>query len=95
MFGRKPKIESTRLEPVINRVIAEMEEYGPLSPEYPALMKKLKKLYELKSKDKSRIDPNTVILGAINILGILVIVSYEHAHAVTSKAAGFVFKPKI
>lgn len=44
---------------------------------------------------KSRMpSADAILTAATSLVGIAIIVGYEHAHAVTSKALGFVLKPK-
>lgn len=91
------KVERTDpiLDGPIERVLQEMEVYGPDSPEYPELLTRLEKLLELKAKNQPpRVTPDQMAMVLGNIAGILIIVSYEHAHVVVSKALGLLVKPK-
>jgi len=94
MFARTQKNEAEKLTPVIDKLLVELDTYSPDSPEFNDAFKKLKKLYALRSKDKQRIDPNTLLTGAFHILGIVAIVAYEQKHVFTSKGLGFVPKLK-
>lgn len=94
MFGRTPKVVIEKLDVVMDRILLEMSENGPDTPEYPELMSHLERITNLrKSEDKRKLSPDNLILVAGNLLGILIIVSYEHLHPMTSKALGFVQKP--
>jgi hypothetical protein len=87
MFNPFKREEDRQLDVLINRVIDDMELYGPDSEEYPRLVETLKKLYKLKAQQKPRrVSPDTVLIVLGNILGILVIVAYEEKHVITSKA---------
>lgn len=96
MFGRTPKDDDSELlTPALTRILADMEMYGPESPEYPKLLKRLEKVMKLrKSKDKRWPSADTITLVVGNLLGILVIVSYEHVHVITTKAKDYVLKTK-
>jgi hypothetical protein len=94
MLGQKPNVEIQKLNQVIDRVLSDMIEVGPDAPEYPQLRKELSKLYALRDKIKSkkRVSPDTLLLVGGNLLGIVIIVAYEHTHVITTKALTFIKK---
>lgn len=96
MFRRFIKNEPSNLDPPIERILLDMEMYGPDADEYPALLSYLERLSRIKTEDrpKSSISPDTVLMVAGNLLGILIIVAYEREHAMVSKGLGFILKPK-
>jgi hypothetical protein len=95
MFGRTPKVVNTKLDEVIDRIMQEMDNVGPYSPEYPKLIGHLQRTLALrKSEDKQRVSSDTMAIVLGNLFGILIIVSYEHIHVVTTKALSFILKPK-
>jgi hypothetical protein len=94
MLGKKPNDEIQKLNTVIDRVLSDMIDYGPDSPEYPQLRKELSKLYALRDKttSKRRYSPDTLLLVGGNLLGIFIIVAYEHGHVITTKALSYIKK---
>jgi len=71
----------------------EMQKMDVDSEEYAQALNKLERLHKLKEKTSpKRVDPNTVLIAASNLLGIVIIVAYEHKHVITSKALGFAGK---
>lgn len=88
----KPNLEKT-----IDRVFAELENHEPSSTEYSTIVDQLEKLYKIKSIDKKdpRVNVDSVIAVAGNLIGIVAILGFERAHVVTSKALGFVLKSKV
>lgn len=95
MFGRTPKVMNTKLDPVIDTILSEMEAFGPDSPEYSMMLSHLEKVVNLrKSEDNKKVTPDTMALVAGNLLGILIIVAYEQKHVMASKAQGFILKSK-
>jgi len=88
--------EPTRLDKAIDRILEKMEDEEPDSTEYTYLVKTLTLLYEIRPeiKPNPRISPDTVLTIAGNLAGIILILSFEKAHVVTSKALGFVIKSK-
>lgn len=76
-----------KVDALIDRVIEDMEMFGPDSEEYPKLIANLEKLYKLRAEKKpSRVSPDTLAIVMGNLLGILIIVAYEEKHVITSKA---------
>ena len=50
---------------------------------------------ELHNSVKKRgVSPDTVLIVAANIAGIIAILAYEHAHPIVSKALGFILKAR-
>lgn len=93
MFGKEPK-NKTKLTREVGKLLDELNEYSPDSPEWDPLMEKLERLTALQARDKKSIDPNTIALVAGNLLGILVIVAYEQKHVFTSKGLSQLLKTK-
>lgn len=96
MFNLKTlkKTEKTLLEVEIERLLAQMaNEQDTTSNSYAAQADQLVKLYKLKEVDsKKRVSPDNLAALATNIVGILLVLNYEHAHVMTSKAINFVGK---
>lgn len=79
----------------IERVLSDMEMFGPESEEYPKLLAHLKALHAMKAEEKPkfRISPDTLAIVGGNLLGILIIVAYEQTHPMVSKGLNYV-KPQ-
>lgn len=90
MFGRKVNIAAQLIEKAKHKLLDEMDTYSPGDPEFKVALDQLERLEKLPSKDKKTIDPNTLLLVAGNLLGILVIVAYEQKHVFTSKGLNFI-----
>ena len=87
MFGRTRKNEDWKLEEAIDKILTEMLEYGPMSPEFKPRLKQLERTIALrKSKDRWAPTPDTIVLVGGNILLALVIVAYEKRNVWTSRA---------
>lgn len=87
--------EDHQLKTNIDKLLLELSTTDPTDPHHDILIEKLEKLYALKTPTKEgrkSVDPNALIAAAGSIAGILVIVGYEHAHVVGSKALAFVLK---
>ena len=96
MFNMSKPENQDALDSLIERVTDDMEMIGPTHEEYPQLLTQLERLTKLRHGDKPKpISRDTLALIAANLLGILIVVNYEQAHVVTSKAFGNIMKPKM
>lgn len=92
MFFRK-ETEKSRLDNAIDAVVKFLDSETPGTKEYDSILAQLDKLYKLREIDKPKIvNRETLALIAGNLAGILLILNYERAHVVTSRAIGFVTK---
>lgn len=94
---RKTKLDKrTNLEKEIDNVLEVMSVMKTDSKEYAETVKCLETLYKAKSGEKqSGISPDTIAIVAGNLLGIVLILSYEKANVITSKALGFIIKGRV
>lgn len=82
-FKKKPDL----VDPHVEAILSQMTTVTPGSDEYTTLSAQLEQLMKIKTQERgNRISPDTWAIIGANLLGILVIVSYEHTHALTSKA---------
>jgi hypothetical protein len=92
---KKPKREATKLEETLDQLMLEMSYVPCDSDEYAQMTDQLQKLYSLKETDsKSRLSPDTLAIVAANLAGIVMIVGFERANILTSKAINFLLKLK-
>jgi hypothetical protein len=83
----------TLLEKEITRVLKDMTNKDPASQEYKNLMERLQALHKMADDNRPpRVSPDTALLSATNILGILLIIRHEYVNVITSKAQSFVQK---
>ena len=98
MSDKKTTPESTTLDEQIERVLAYMAGVEVGTEEYTKAATQLDALYKMRGHKKSsssKVSKDTWVAAGASILGIVIIVAYEHGHALTSKAVGFVGKPKV
>jgi hypothetical protein len=96
VFTKKDK--RTNLEKEIDSVLEYIESMTPGSDEYSKIVVNLEKLYKAREGLKSgqrRISPDTVAIIVGNLLGIALILGYEKADIITTKALGFVLKGRV
>lgn len=85
--------EDQHLQQAIDRLYASMQLVDTGSQEYAKITDQLAKLYALKeTNSKGSVSADTLLTVLGNLLGILVIVKYERANVITSKALGFVMR---
>lgn len=88
---RKPSI----VDEAIGKVLTEMRTYDADTEEYKVAIDHLERLMKMRTEERrNRISPDTILIVAGNILCVLVVVGFERGHVMTSKAMGFVLKPK-
>lgn len=90
----KLKKEKTPVEKEIDEILYLMEQEDPLSDEYRKYSDALSRLLDIKRqmKRKMSVSPDTIAIIAANLLGIALVLGYEQAHVITSKAFGFISK---
>lgn len=85
----------TVLDVAIETALEKLNDLNPGTKEYTVHLDQIAKLMLFKEKTTpKRVSPDTVAIVAGNLAGILMIVSYERVHIVTSKALGFVIKSR-
>jgi uncharacterized protein YfaT (DUF1175 family) len=90
---QKQSPEELSLNTTITELERDMQTHDGDSEEYATCLNRLERLYKLREKSARKgLDPNTLVLVAGNLLGILIIVGHEQAHVVTSKALSFAGK---
>lgn len=96
MFKFTKKDKRTSLEKEIESVLMSMRTVTAYSQEYTNMAANLEWLYKAKACERDRrITPDTMAVIAGNLLGILLILGYEKAEVITTKALGFVIKGRV
>lgn len=89
MFNRKPA--DPHLDEAIDSVYADLKGFHAQEESHSKVVDQLTALYKLKeTNSKSKISPDTIAIISGNLLGIVMIVGYERANVITSKAMQFV-----
>lgn len=92
MFDRYK--EPSDLDLVLKRAYASLPDHTADSEEYAKIVDQIVKLHSLKTEETLKpVSKDTWALIAANLTGIVIIVAYEHAHVITTRALGFVPKP--
>lgn len=86
----------TNLEKEIDTLLDRMNKMDPTSDDYAKLVKHLDILAQAKAKEKSTcVSPDTIAIIVGNLVGILLIIGYEKANVISSKALGFVLRGRV
>lgn len=84
----------TQLDAEIQSALEELKIHDKTSEKYGDLVDHIAKLHKLKTEERFKlISPDTVLVVAANIFGILWITRYEREHAITTKSLGFILRP--
>lgn len=88
--------KKSKLEKAIDSILDDMAKFDASSDEYGEMTGNLEKLLKAKSYEKSKgISPDTAIVVAANLIGIVLILKHEKIDIITSKALGFVMKGRV
>lgn len=94
MFTKKDNPTLNLLDEEIQSMLEKMKTLKKTDDEYAKLLEQVSKLHKLKAEEKPKqVNPDTMLIVAANVVGILAILNYEHLHPLTSKALSFVAKP--
>lgn len=94
LFTKKDK--RTILEKEIDSVVIKMGGVDSSSKEYTTMTANLELLYKAKALERARhVSSDTKAIIAGNLLGIGLILLYERADVITSKALGFIIKGRV
>jgi hypothetical protein len=92
----KKTVVKPPLQALIDDVARQMLPLEATDPEFAKMNEQMKVLCASQSlKKEDRISADTKLVVAGNLLGIVLILAYEHAHVITSKALNFVFKSRV
>lgn len=100
MFNRRNFNETHELDQAITNAISGFTGCEDGSEDQLHAAQAVKTLMEARIADTAVrrspiIDPNVLVSAGASLLGIIAILGFEKANVVTSKAVGFVVKPKI
>lgn len=95
MLTWKTEKKPSALDKTIDAALADLEELSTNDPHYQQTLDRVKELYKLKENNTpKRVSPDTLAIVVGNLAGIVLILGYERANVVTTKALGFILKSK-
>lgn len=95
MFINKLLNKESQLDAELKSALTALASLEKTDEKYGKLVENVARLHKLKTEDRpKRISPDTALVVAANIFGILWIARYEREHVITGKGIGFVMKPR-
>lgn len=83
------------LDNALNDALLSLKDHPITSEEYEKTMDRVSRLHKMKQDVKpATVSPDTLVVAATNLLGILLILRHERVDIITSKALGFVTKSR-
>lgn len=98
MFNFKKNNDHEGLKKAIDDALLELALTKPNTDDYAKVLEKIERLFKLqapKTEPRKPISPDALISAAASLAGIVMIIHHEQVGALTSKALGFVVKPKL
>jgi len=98
MFGFLEREEKPDpFEPVIAGFLNEMKEMGFSTEDSPVMADVIKTLAEARAMQPrpSGVSADTIAIIAANLAGLIIILGFERANVITSKAFGMILRPRI
>lgn len=92
-----PEEDPQELQDAIDLALLELQAHKPYSVEYVKSLEQIEKLYKLRAPRPELQKPvslDTVLTVAGNLTGIVMILGYERAHVLSSKALGMLIRPR-
>jgi len=96
MFKRKQTYEDMSLQASAQTLLDKMANVGPDSDEFPELMTRYERIEAQRKSTKKAwsVSPDTLVIAAANIIGIVIVVVYEKKDVWTTKAFNQTLKLK-
>jgi hypothetical protein len=85
-----------KLDAEIETLLVKLESItDKKSTEYAQIVERLSELHKMRPEKAKRVNPDTMLIVAANIFGILWLARYERENVIKSKSAlGLVIKPR-
>lgn len=89
-------LPKSKLDAEIDALLLELEQAEKDSEKYGTIHGRLSQLYKLRIEERSRrVSPDTMLVVAANIFGILWLARFERDHVIKSREAmKMVFRPR-
>lgn len=89
MFLEPKKKSALQIE--IDQLVIELDDHEATSEKYGTIVERLSKLHKIQDdRTPEKVNPNTALTVAANLIGIGIIVRHEHLNVITTKALGFI-----
>ena len=88
----RSSVQRSKLEAEIDRLIALLRECENDPSEYDKILARIEKLHKFKDKPNN-VSAETWALIAANLVGIVIVITHEYHHPITTKALSMAIKP--
>jgi len=96
MFNSKEQSTNQRLiEGELDRALIHMKAETINTEDYAKVLSLAERLHKMLDKDNPEsVSKNTMLAVAANLVGIILIIKHEHVNVISSKAVGFIMRPR-
>lgn len=94
MSRNQSTTDNSAIQKAIDQVLTEMEDVTADSPEFAKMVDQLVTLTKALPAKEAKVKLDTLITAGASLAGIIMILTFEKAGIVTSKALSFVMKAR-
>ena len=96
MFNSREQSNNQRLiEGELDRTLIHLKAETITDEEYAKTLSLVERLHKMLDKEKpASVSKDTMLTVAANLVGIILILKHEHVNVISSKALGFIMRPR-
>ena len=96
MFNSREQSNNQRLiEVELDRTLIQLKAERVTDEEYAKTLSLVERLHKMLDKEKpASVSKDTMLTVAANLVGIILILKHEHVNVISSKALGFIMRPR-
>jgi hypothetical protein len=96
MFNSREQSNNQRLiEVELDRTLIQLKAERVTDEEYAKTLSLAERLHKMLDKEKpASVSKDTMLTVGANLVGIILILKHEHVNVISSKALGFIMRPR-
>jgi len=96
MFNSREQSNNQRLiEVELDRTLIQLKAERVTDEEYAKTLSLVERLHKMLDKEKpASVSKDTMLTVGANLVGIILILKHEHVNVISSKALGFIMRPR-
>jgi len=96
MFNSREQSNNQRLiEVELDRTLIQLKAERVTDEEYAKTLSLVERLHKMLDKEKpASVSKDTILTVGANLVGIILILKHEHVNVISSKALGFIMRPR-
>jgi hypothetical protein len=96
MFNSREQSNNQRLiEVELDRTLIQLKAEKVTDEEYAKTLSLVERLHKMLDKEKpASVSKDTMLTVGANLVGIILILKHEHVNVISSKALGFIMRPR-